>query len=155
MRTIKEQARGVVVGLGLLTLAVGGCDSGGKEGEPKAKTAAKGKGTPEGGAKAADPGGDAPAKVGDAPAKSEGGAVETDDGGGEAEPPAEGDLVASLDKRVQRAAKLAKEIEKRPTEADDILAAADIDREGFEDLIYAIGADPALSKQYQLALTTD
>lgn len=144
----------MVVGLGL-ALGVGGCDSGTTE--DRAKTAAKA-------GDAADKGGAAPAKVGEAPAKADdGGAVEAaDDGGGddaegeaEDEAPSEGDLVASLDKRVQRAAKLAKEIESRPTEADDILDAADLDREGFEDLIYAIGADPALSKQYQVALASD
>lgn len=156
---IGSAARVMVVGLGLLALGVGGCDSGAKE-DSKAKTAAKG-------AKAGDAagkGGAAPAKVGEAPAKADdGGAVEAADDGGddagaeeaEEEAPSEGDLVASLDKRVQRAAKLAKEIESRPTEADDILDAADLDREGFEDLIYTIGADPALSKQYQVALASD
>ena len=154
---ISNAAQATVVGLGLMALGLGGCDGGAKE--DKAKTAAKGK-DKAGAAKAGDAagkGGDAPAKVGEAPAKAEGGAIEAADDGGEAEPdaPGEGDLVATLDKRVQRAAKLAKEIESRPTEADDILDAADLDREGFEDLIYTIGADPALSKQYQLALASD
>ena len=153
---IGSAAQVMVVGLGLLSLGIGGCDSGAKD-DGKAKTAAKG-------AKAGDAAGKggAPAKVGEAPAKAEGGAVEAaDDGGDEAEAeaeeeaPSEGDLVATLDKRVQRAAKLAKEIGSRPTEADDILDAADLDREGFEDLIYTIGADPALSKQYQVALASD
>lgn len=150
---IGSAAQAMVVGLGLLALGMGGCDSG-------SKTAAKG-------AKAdADKGGGAPAKVGEAPAKADdGGAVEAaDDAAGveaeaeadaEEEAPGEGDLVASLDERVQRVAKLAKEIESRPTEADDILDAADLDREGFEDLIYEIGADPALSKQYQVALASE
>lgn len=150
---IGSAAQAMVVGLGLLALGMGGCDSGAKE-DSTAKTAAKG-------AKAgdADKGGGAPAKVGEAPAKADdGGAVEAaDDAAGDAEEeaPGEGDLVASLDERVQRVAKLAKEIESRPTEADDILDAADLDREGFEDLIYEIGADPALSKQYQVALASD
>lgn len=69
--------------------------------------------------------------------------------------PTEEQLFAALDKRVSRAAKLAREIEKKPENADDILDAADLDRAGFEELMYTIGADPALSKQYQLALTDD
>ena len=69
--------------------------------------------------------------------------------------PTEDQLLAALDKRVSRAAKLAREIEKKPENADNILDAADLDRAGFEDLMYTIGADPALSKQYQLALADD
>lgn len=61
-------------------------------------------------------------------------------------------IVAALDKRVRRAAKLAREIETTPDKASEILEVAGLDRDAFEALIYEIGADPDLAQQYQVAM---
>lgn len=164
-------AKRLILGV-VLALAPAGCDDGAK---PDAKAdgakadgakgdkADKGKEAPRGGedgttklAQAGDKGGDAPAdgEAGagagaDADAEADAGA----DAGAGGEPSDE-DVFATLDKRVQRAAKLAKEIEAKPGDATTILEAADLDRAAFEELIYSIGSDPELSKQYQLAMAS-
>ena len=137
----------------VLALAPAACDDGGKQ-EAKPETA-------KAGGKAGDKGGDK-GKVepkGGGAEVAKGGDAEADDAGADAakggdEEASEQDVLAALDERVQRAVKLAKEIEAKPGEASTILEAADLDREAFEALIYSIGADPELSKQYQLAMAT-
>jgi hypothetical protein len=62
------------------------------------------------------------------------------------------DPLAGIDKRVVRAAALAKKIEAAPEKAGDILDAAGLERDEFEDLIFEISADASLAKQYQAAM---
>jgi hypothetical protein len=62
------------------------------------------------------------------------------------------DPLAGIDKRVQRAAMLAKKIEAEPEQAGDILDAAGLARDDFEDLIFEISTDPGLAKQYEAAI---
>lgn len=155
---IRQQISRSLLGLALGALSLGACDSADKAGD-KAKTAAK-----SGAAKVGDAAKNGAEKVGDVAKKGAekvGDAAKTavaadkpkaDEAAAE---PSEAEILAALDKRVQRAAKLAREIEKKPEDADSILEAADLDREGFEALIYTIGADPGLSKQYQLAMADE
>jgi hypothetical protein len=62
------------------------------------------------------------------------------------------DPLAGIDTRVQRAAMLAKKIEAEPEKAGDILDAAGLARDEFEDLIFEISTDPGLAKQYEAAI---
>lgn len=117
-------------------LVLTGCDDA-KEGSPKTapdKTAAAAAGEPS--AKGAGAGAAA------------GVAAATD----AAAAPSDTDPLASIDKRVMRAATLAKKIEAEPEKAGDILDAAGLERDEFEDLIFEISADATLAKQYQAAM---
>ena len=58
---------------------------------------------------------------------------------------------APLPERVRVAADVAREIESRPDEAEEILAAHEMTAESFEQLMYEIAADPELSRAYQAA----
>lgn len=119
-----------------MSLSLPGCDDA-KEDMAKKPTAApdKAKGEPK-----ADPGKDKGAAGGLAAA--------TDD----TAPDADADPLAGIDKRVVRAAALAKKIEAEPEKAGDILDAAGLQRDEFEDLIFEISADASLAKQYQAAM---
>lgn len=119
-----------------MALSLPGCDDA-KEDAAKKPTAAadKTKAEPK-----ADPGKDKGAAGGLAAA--------TDD----TAPDADADPLAGIDKRVVRAAALAKKIEAEPEKAGDILDAAGLQRDEFEDLIFEISADASLAKQYQAAM---
>lgn len=105
--------------------------------------------------KPADPAPGASAPADKAAAKSPGAAAAggiaaaTDDA---ASGDADDDPLAGIDKRVVRAAALAKKIEAEPEKAGDILDAAGLQRDEFEDLIFEISADASLAKQYQAAM---
>lgn len=58
----------------------------------------------------------------------------------------------SLDARVAKASSVAKEIEKTPENADEILKAHELDRDSLEALLYEIAKDPQLSAAYRLAM---
>lgn len=119
------------VALALFGLSSAGCDDG-KKVEPSAKTEAPGK-----------------AAAG-APPAAAAGAVAAAGEPSAAEDAA--DPLADIDKRVQRAAALAKKIEAEPEKAGDILDAAGLGRDEFEELIFEISADASLAKQYQAAM---
>lgn len=143
-----KRIQAIVVVMSLGVLGAVGCDSGEKAGKEKAGAKADGA-KPE------------PAKTDPAEKKTEvepaavpdkvADAVVDGDAPTEAAPPSAQEVLETLDKRVTRVAKLAEQIEAKPENADQILEAAELDREEFEALIFAIGADPDLSKQYQLA----
>jgi hypothetical protein len=59
-----------------------------------------------------------------------------------------------FDERVVKVAKLAKEIEADPTQADEILEKAGLDRPAFEALIFSVST-PELAEQYRLALARE
>lgn len=72
---------------------------------------------------------------------------------GDAEPAVAAELVEeSPDARVVKASSVAKEIEKDPENADEILKAHELDRESLEALLYEIAKDPQLSAAYRLAM---
>jgi hypothetical protein len=119
-----------------MSLSLPGCDDA-KEDKAKKPTAAADKAKDE---PKADPGKDKSAAGGLAAA--------TDD----TAPDADADPLAGIDKRVVRAAALAKKIEAEPEKAGDILDAAGLQRDEFEDLIFEISADASLAKQYQAAM---
>ena len=60
-------------------------------------------------------------------------------------------LLAALDPKVQRAAAIADGIERDPDSSDEVLARADLDREGLDALMYEIAIDPELASQYRIA----
>lgn len=116
--------------MGLVALALGGCDKG--EGKD-AKQA------------------DATAKTAPTDAKpSADGKTEAADGGKEAADGGEDAPEDSLDERVVKAAGLAKKIEADPVRADEILAEAGLDRVSFDALIFEVST-PELAEQYRLA----
>jgi hypothetical protein len=121
-----------------MSLSLPGCDDA-KEDKAKKPTAAADKAKDE---PKADPGKDKSAAGGLAAA--------TDDTAPDAD--ADADPLAGIDKRVVRAAALAKKIEAEPEKAGDILDAAGLQRDEFEDLIFEISADASLAKQYQAAM---
>lgn len=57
----------------------------------------------------------------------------------------------ALDPRVEKAAKLAQELDQEPFEADAILEKNGLDRDGLDELMYEIAADPDLARSYRLA----
>jgi len=59
---------------------------------------------------------------------------------------------AETDDQVTRAAEIMKAIEADPDAADEILQSHDMTVEQFEQVMYEISADPALSKAYEAAL---
>jgi hypothetical protein len=64
---------------------------------------------------------------------------------------AKAEVLASLDPRVRRASELAASIEDDPENSEKVLAQANLDREGFDDLMYEIALDADLSSQYRIA----
>lgn len=56
-----------------------------------------------------------------------------------------------FDPLVAKAATLAKSIEAKPDDTDVLLAAASLDREGLDALMYKIATDPDLTAQYRIA----
>ena len=76
----------------------------------------------------------------------------------DADPPAEddtpqdgGDDLQGYDPRVAKAARIASQISKEPLKADELLAAADLDRDKLDALMYEIANDPDLTAQYRVA----
>jgi hypothetical protein len=68
-----------------------------------------------------------------------------------AEPEDEAELLAALDPRVLRATAIAESIERAPESSDEVLARADLDREGLDALMYEIAINPELASQYRIA----
>lgn len=68
-------------------------------------------------------------------------------------PAPEADAAPELDPQVKLAVELAKAIGDAPDKADDVLAAHKLDREGLDDLMFAIAEDPKLAASYALALS--
>ncbi len=64
---------------------------------------------------------------------------------------ADDDDFAGYDPRVAKAAQLAAKITADPQRADDLLAAADLDRDELDALMYEIANDPDLTTQYRMA----
>jgi hypothetical protein len=58
---------------------------------------------------------------------------------------------AALDPKVEQAVAIASAIEAAPGDADTILAKHSIDRDGLDELMYDIAADPDLSESYLTA----
>lgn len=119
----------------LVALAVG-CDSGSEpSGDDKgAQTAsAKGKGDPT---KAEGPTGKEDAPPGSPTTDAEGEGDEALDG---------------FDPKVVKAATLARDIEAKPEDADQILATAALDRAALDAMMVEIAKDPALTEQYRVA----
>jgi hypothetical protein len=65
--------------------------------------------------------------------------------------PEQEDPLAGLDPKVVRAVELAEDIESDPEAADDVLARAELDREGLDALMYEIALEPELAAQYRIA----
>jgi hypothetical protein len=100
----------------------------------------------------------------DTKAETKAGAKETPEAPADAEPanaekpnpaPApdgedQGDL-EGYDPRVAQAAKIANDITATPDKADELLAAANLDRDKLDALMYEIANDPALTAQYRMA----
>lgn len=61
---------------------------------------------------------------------------------------------ADLPESVQHAVAIAREIEATPDDTDAILERHGLTVETFEDMMYEISADPALSKAYNDAVST-
>lgn len=61
------------------------------------------------------------------------------------------DDLAGYDPRVATAARIASQISAEPQKADDLLAAADLDRDKLDALMYEIANDPDLTAQYRMA----
>lgn len=57
----------------------------------------------------------------------------------------------AFDPKVAQAARLARDIEAKPAEADALLAGAGLDRDQLEALMYEISRDPTLTEQYRIA----
>lgn len=73
----------------------------------------------------------------------------------EPEPPAQEEAVADApapSDAVQKAVEIAKAIEADPDAADQVLQSHGLTVEEFEQMMYEISADPALSKAYEAAL---
>ena len=73
-----------------------------------------------------------------------------------AEPTAPGaaveiDLPTDPEEKLQLAITVAREIEARPEQADQILARHRLEREELDLLMYEIAADPALAERYRQA----
>jgi len=66
------------------------------------------------------------------------------------EAPAE-DGLSGYDPRVAKAAGVAEQISEDPQKADELLAAADLDRDKLDALMYEIANDPDLTAQYRMA----
>jgi hypothetical protein len=62
-----------------------------------------------------------------------------------------GDDLDGFDPRVVQAAKLARDIEKDPAAADDVLVAAGLSRDALDSLMFEIARDPDLTGQYRIA----
>ena len=58
---------------------------------------------------------------------------------------------AGFDPRVVKAAKIAREIEKEPKDAETVLAQNDMDREALDTLMFEIARDPDLTGPYRIA----
>ena len=65
------------------------------------------------------------------------------------EPTPEPEPVHEPDPKVTKAAEIAKEIEAKPEEADEILAKHELDRDKFEAMIKEIAKDPQMSSDYE------
>jgi hypothetical protein len=63
----------------------------------------------------------------------------------------EAQLFAVLDPKVRRATEIAESIERDPAASDQVLAQADLDREGLDALMYEIAINPELASQYRIA----
>ncbi|NVB43076.1 hypothetical protein G6O69_34960 [Pseudenhygromyxa sp. WMMC2535] len=90
-------------------------------------------------------------------AKADGGdkaAAEAGDQAAAGEEVAAAEEAVALDPKVEKAVTVANKIAADPSSADDILAEAGMDREGFEELLYEIARDPELSKSYAVARET-
>lgn len=124
-----------------LSLALGACDKG-EEG--KTDTKAKAGDAKAGDVKAGD------VKAGDAKAgEVKAGDAKVADAKADEAKPDEAKADA-FDPRVVKAADLAAKIEAEPARADEILAAAGLDRSSFDALIYEVST-PELAEQYRLA----
>ncbi len=73
------------------------------------------------------------------------------EGDAKADDAAEGDDLDGYDPRVTQAARVAADISEDPQKADDVLAAADLDRDKLDALMYEIANDPDLTAQYRMA----
>ncbi len=140
-----------------LSLGVAGCDDGAKETTKTAKKddkAAEAKSGPQAADAKADDAVPPEAKKGDAPdpeAKKDGTAP---DPSAEATPAADDgpdEALEGYDPRVAKAAHVAAKISEAPDDADNLLAAANLDRDKLDDLMYEIANDPDLTAQYRMA----
>ena len=61
------------------------------------------------------------------------------------------EALEGYDPRVAKAAHVATKISEEPDNADQLLAAADLDRDKLDDLMYEIANDPDLTAQYRMA----
>lgn len=61
------------------------------------------------------------------------------------------EALEGYDPRVAKAADVATKISEEPDNADQLLAAADLDRDKLDDLMYEIANDPDLTAQYRMA----
>lgn len=61
------------------------------------------------------------------------------------------EALEGYDPRVAKAAHVATKISEKPDDADALLAAADLDRDKLDDLMYEIANDPDLTAQYRMA----
>ena len=90
----------------------------------------------------------ADAKADDEP--SDDTAAPADDAAPEADA-APDEALEGYDPRVAKAAHVATKISEKPDDADALLAAADLDRDKLDDLMYEIANDPDLTAQYRMA----
>lgn len=61
------------------------------------------------------------------------------------------EALEGYDPRVAKAAHLATKISEEPDNADQLLAAANLDRDKLDELMYEIANDPDLTAQYRIA----
>ncbi len=139
----------------LLTLAA--CDDGAKP-EPaktaKADAQADAKADPKAEANAdADPDADPDAEPDAPPEESKDDVDDTAeaDSAPDAAPDEDAEGLDGYDPRVAKAAQVATKISEDPQKADDVLAAADLDRDKLDALMYEIANDPDLTTQYRMA----
>jgi len=141
-----------------LSLGVAGCDDAAKE---PAKTAKKGDKAAD--AKSNDAVADTKKDDAVADAKKDDTAADAkkDDAAEDpAEPVADAvpdedaapdEALEGYDPRVAKAAHVATKISEEPDNADALLAAANLDRDKLDDLMYEIANDPDLTAQYRMA----
>lgn len=66
-------------------------------------------------------------------------------------PESQDEGLTDFDPKVTQAADIAAQISKSPQDADKLLAAAGLDRDGLDKLMYEIANDPELTAQYRMA----
>lgn len=70
------------------------------------------------------------------------------------DPPAPATMPSAASAKVDKAAAIARAIQARPENADEILRQNNMTERQYEDLLYEIAADPAMSEAYNARMGT-